>query len=108
MTEFPFLTVSRPQKWLQFGVLIGTVATTLLNFGEPGDNVVFVSAICFTFAALLAIAYAGVIFVVRALKLRNREVSEWYYDKYGPTVLSLVLLASIGVNLVMRIVEGAE
>ncbi|QRW03866.1 vacuolar transporter chaperone 4 [Ceratobasidium sp. AG-Ba] len=93
-------------KWLQFAVLIGTVATTLLNFSKPGDHVALVSAICFTFAALLAIAYAGVIFVVRALKLRSREVSEWYYDRYGPTVLSLVLLASIATNLGMRLVEG--
>ncbi|QRV89661.1 vacuolar transporter chaperone 4 [Ceratobasidium sp. AG-Ba] len=93
-------------KWLQFAVLIGTVATTLLNFSKPGDRVAFVSAICFTFAALLAIAYAGVIFVVRALKLRSREVSEWYYDRYGPTVLSLVLLASIATNLGMRLAEG--
>jgi hypothetical protein len=70
--------------------------------------VAFVSAICFTFASLLSIAYAGVIFVVRALKLRSREVSEWYYDRYGPTVLSLVLLASIATNLGMRMVEGAN
>ncbi|CEL55103.1 Vacuolar transporter chaperone 4 OS=Schizosaccharomyces pombe (strain 972 / ATCC 24843) GN=vtc4 PE=1 SV=2 [Rhizoctonia solani AG-1 IB] len=92
-------------KWLQFAVMIGTVATTLLNFSKPGDNVAFYSAICFTFASLLAIAYAGVIFVIRALKLRTREVSEWYYDRYGPTVLSVVLLASIAANLGMRIAE---
>ncbi|KAF8666569.1 SPX protein [Rhizoctonia solani] len=92
-------------KWLQFAVMIGTVATTLLNFSKPGDNVAFYSAICFTFASLLAIAYAGVIFVIRALKLRTREVSEWYYDRYGPTVLSVVLLASIAANLGMRISE---
>ncbi|CAE6443403.1 unnamed protein product [Rhizoctonia solani] len=92
-------------KWLQFAVMIGTVATTLLNFSKPGDNVAFYSAICFTIASLLAIAYAGVIFVIRALKLRTREVSEWYYDRYGPTVLSLVLLASIAANLGMRIAE---
>ena len=85
--------------------MIGTVATTLLNFSKPGDNVAFYSAICFTFASLLAIAYAGVIFVIRALKLRAHEVSEWYYDRYGPTVLSLVLLASIVANLGMRIAE---
>ncbi|KAH7342109.1 SPX-domain-containing protein [Rhizoctonia solani] len=92
-------------KWLQFGVMIGTVATTLLNFSKPGDNVAFYSAICFTFASLLAIAYAGVIFVIRALKLRTREVSEWYYDRYGPTILSVVLLASIVANLGMRVAE---
>ncbi|KAJ1307185.1 hypothetical protein OPQ81_001301 [Rhizoctonia solani] len=92
-------------KWLQFAVMIGTVATTLLNFSKPGDNVAFYSAVCFTFASLLAIAYAGVIFVVRALKLRTREVSEWYYDRYGPTTLSIVLLASIVTNLGMRIAE---
>ncbi|KAG8733668.1 vacuolar transporter chaperone [Ceratobasidium sp. 423] len=92
-------------KWLQFAVMIGTVATTLLNFGKPGDHVAFYSAICFTIASLLAIAYAGVIFVIRALKLRTREVSEWYYDRYGPTVLSVVLLASIAANLGMRIAE---
>lgn len=90
------------QSWLQFGVLIGSIATALLNFLPPDDDRGLIAAGLFTFSALAAIAYSGVIFVHRALRLRARDADGLYYDKYGPSVLCITLFAALAVNLGLR------
>jgi hypothetical protein len=98
-----FPAFPRPfQKWLHFSVIVGTVATTLLNFLSPEDGVGLISAFAFTFAALLCIAYSGAIYAYRAYSLRHRIAEGWYYDPYGPTVLCIILGLSIAVNLILR------
>ena len=96
------------QRWLNFAIYIGTIATTLLNFVPPGDTVGLISAGFFTFAALAAIAYSAVIFVIRAYSIRQRSAEGMYYDKYGPTVLSVILLTAILVNIILRLKEMTE
>jgi len=90
-------------KWLQFGVLIGSISTALLNFIPPDDTRGLVAAGLFTLAALLAIAYSGVIFVHRSLKLRRRDADGLYYDKWGPTVLCFFLAAALLTNIGLRL-----
>lgn len=63
-----------------------------------------ISAGCFTITALLAIVYSGGMYTYRILKMRKRQAVE-YHDKYGPTVLCAALLASVVVNLVLRLRE---
>jgi hypothetical protein len=62
----------------------------------------------FTFTALLAIVYSAAIFVYRTLHLRKRRAEGVYYDKYGPTILCVVLLAALATNLVLRLFDMAE
>jgi hypothetical protein len=93
------------KKWLNTAVFIGTIATTLLNFIPADDQRGLISAALFTFCALLAVAYSGVVFVYRALRLRKRRAEGMYYDKYGPTILSIVLLAALGTNIGLRWTE---
>ncbi|CCL98802.1 uncharacterized protein FIBRA_00807 [Fibroporia radiculosa] len=95
-------------KWLHFAIYIGTIATTLLNFIDPRDTVGLISAGLFTLTALVAIAYSAIIFVYRALKLRKRHADGMYYDKYGPTVLSLFLVGALGISVVLRLREMAD
>jgi uncharacterized membrane protein YidH (DUF202 family) len=92
-------------KWLSFAVLIGSIATTLLNFVPADDPRGLISAALFTLAALLSIAYSAIIFVYRALRLRARSAEGLYYDKYGPTVLCFVLLAALGTNIGLRMAD---
>jgi len=92
-------------KWLNFAVLIGTIATTLLNFIPANDKKGLISAFLFTLSALLAIAYSAIIFVYRALRLRSRSASGLYYDRYGPTMLCFVLLAALATNIGLRASE---
>ena len=67
------------QKWLHFGIFIGTIATTLLNFIPPDDRVGLISAWCFTGVALGAIAYSAIIFVYRAYRLRERRAEGLFF-----------------------------
>ncbi|ORX37345.1 putative vacuole fusion, non-autophagic-related protein [Kockovaella imperatae] len=91
-------------KWTHFAVLLSAVSIGLLNFVPATDPVGMYAASCFTFTALLAITYSGGMFVYRIAKLRKRMAIE-YHDKYGPTVLCLALVASVLVNLILRIRE---
>ncbi|THH08590.1 hypothetical protein EW145_g2600 [Phellinidium pouzarii] len=93
------------QKWLQFGVLIGSISTALLNFIPPDDTRGLLAAGLFTLTALLAIAYSCVIFVYRAMKLRRRHTDGLYYDKWGPTVLCFALGAALLTNVGLRYKE---
>ncbi|KAJ7745737.1 VTC domain-containing protein [Mycena metata] len=95
-------------KWLNNAVFIGTIATTLLNFTSPEDSRGLISAALFTLAALLAIAYSAAIFVFRAYRLRARRAEGLYYDKYGPTLLCLVLFLALATNIGLRVSEMME
>ncbi|TCD72002.1 vacuolar transporter chaperone [Steccherinum ochraceum] len=92
-------------KWLHFAIYVGTIATTLLNFVDPEDTTGLISAGLFTFAALAAIAYSAIIFVYRAYSIRTRRAEGMYYDKYGPTILSIMLLGALGTNIGLRVKE---
>ncbi|KAG6845478.1 hypothetical protein H0H87_008838 [Tephrocybe sp. NHM501043] len=92
-------------KWMNNAVFIGTIATTLLNFTPADDSRGLISAAFFTFTALLAIAYSVGIFVYRSYKLRERHAEGLYYDKYGPTILCLVLFLALATNIGLRVSE---
>lgn len=89
-------------------IFIGTIATTLLNFVQPEDTLGLIGAAMFTFCALLAISYACGIFVYRVMRMRKRRAEGMYYDKYGPTILSIVLLAALAVNVGTRVAQMVE
>jgi hypothetical protein len=82
--------------------LLGTVATTLLNFIPADDRVGRFSAGCFTLTALMAIVYSGAMYTYRTLRLRKRAAIEWH-DPWGPSVLCGAVLASVAINLVLRL-----
>lgn len=91
-------------KWLHFSVLLATIATTLLNFIAPDDAVGLLSAACFTGTALLAILYSAGMYTLRVMRLRKRLAIS-YHDPYGPTLLCVALIASVLVNLGLRLRE---
>jgi hypothetical protein len=91
-------------QWSHFAVLLSAVSIGLLNFIQPDDAVGLFSASCFTVTALLAIVYCGGMYAYRILKLRKRMAID-YHDKYGPTLLCIALVASVLVNLVLRLRE---
>ncbi len=80
------------------------MATTLLNFVPADDSVGRFSAGCFTVTALLAILYSGGMYTYRVLRLRKRAAIDWH-DPYGPTALCGAVIASVAVNLVLRLRE---
>lgn len=93
-------------KWLEFSVFLSALAVGLLNFSTPGDRSGLVAASFFTIVALCCIAYSGVLYMWRALKIRAKESSNVYFDALGPSILCAALLSATIVNFVLRYAEA--
>jgi uncharacterized membrane protein YidH (DUF202 family) len=92
-------------SWLEFSIIIGSIAATLLNFGD--DYIAFASAWSFTVIAALALLYSAILYVWRVDKIRKRrDVKRVYHEKWGPTLLCLGLLTAVLVNFILRIRHG--
>ncbi|RMD44053.1 hypothetical protein DV735_g1097, partial [Chaetothyriales sp. CBS 134920] len=88
-------------SWLEFSIIIGSIAAALLNFG---DRIAVTAAWGFTIIAILALLYSLVIYVLRVDLIRKRRAKiSRYYDKWGTTLLCFGLLAVTIVNFVLRI-----
>ncbi|KAK5451421.1 vacuolar transporter chaperone [Exophiala xenobiotica] len=97
-TERTFLS------WLEFSIIIGSIAATLLNFG---DSVSLASAWGFTIVACAALVYSVVIYWLRVQMIRKRRASiSRYYDRYGTTALCVGLLVATALTFVFRVREN--
>jgi uncharacterized membrane protein YidH (DUF202 family) len=95
-TERTFLS------WLEFSILIGSIAATLLNFG---DSLAFAAAWAFTIVACIALLYSAALYLWRVRKIRERRAVT-YHDKYGPTILCLGLFGAVAVSFGFRFGKG--
>jgi uncharacterized membrane protein YidH (DUF202 family) len=92
-------------SWLEFSIILGSIAAALLNFGS--DDVTFASSWGFTILASLTLLYSLILYVWRVDKIRKRrDVKRVYHEKWGPTILCLGLLAAVLVNFGLRIRNG--
>ncbi|KAL2843225.1 VTC domain-containing protein [Aspergillus pseudodeflectus] len=89
-------------SWLEFSILLGTIAATLLNFGD--DYITFACSWAFTILAAVALIYSLVLYIWRVDKIRKRrDVKRVYYEKWGPTVVGVGLVAIMLTNFVLRV-----
>lgn len=95
-------------KWLELSVFVSALAIGMINYSKPGDRVGLIVSGLFTIVSLVCIAYSGIIYVVRSLKIRSRQASNVYFDAYGPSFLCATLLAVTIVNFVLRYRETNE
>ncbi|KAL1982998.1 hypothetical protein VTN96DRAFT_613 [Rasamsonia emersonii] len=92
-------------SWLEFSIILGSIAGTLLNFGS--DYVTFASAWVFTVIAVMSLLYSAILYIWRVDKIRKRrDVKRVYHEKWGPTILCLGLLTAVLVNFILRIQHG--
>lgn len=92
-------------SWLEFSIILGSIAAALLNFGN--DTVTLSSSWAFTILAALALLYSLVLYIWRVDKIRKRrDVKRVYHEAWGPTVLCLGLVAAICVNFGLRLRGG--
>lgn len=94
-TERTFLS------WLEFSILLGSIAATLLNFG---DGLSLYSAWGFTFLAIASLLYSLGIYLWRVRMIQRRR-TVGYHDRFGPSVLCAGLLAAVVVSFVVRVRE---
>ncbi|KAL3480714.1 vacuolar transporter chaperone 4 [Aspergillus californicus] len=89
-------------SWLEFSILLGTIAATLLNFGE--DYITFACSWAFTVLAAVALVYSLMLYIWRVDKIRKRrDVKRVYYEKWGPTVVGVGMVVIMLTNFVLRI-----
>ncbi|KAJ5084102.1 hypothetical protein NUU61_008681 [Penicillium alfredii] len=92
-------------SWLEFSIIVGGIAATLLNFGA--DSATLASSWAFTVLAALSLVYSLFLYIWRVDKIRKRrDVKRVYYEKWGPTVVGVGLVAVILVNFGLRVRAG--
>ena len=91
-------------SWLEFSIILGSIAATLLNFG---DNLSLASAWGFTIVACFALLYSMVLYLWRVKMIRERRAVR-YHDKYGPTGLCVALFAAVAVSFGIRLGAGGD
>ncbi|KAJ1917236.1 hypothetical protein H4219_003320 [Mycoemilia scoparia] len=89
-------------SWLNFSIMLGSLALGLLNFGNATSRI---SGIVFTAIAMGIMIYALVLFQKRAERIRQRD-SRPYDDRRGPTMLVCVLLTAIMLNFYLNLTKG--
>lgn len=86
-------------SWLEFGIILGSIAATLLNFG---DHVSLYSAWGFTLVACAALVYSAGLYLWRVRMIRGRRAVR-YHDAVGPTVLCGGLFVAVAINFGLRL-----
>ena len=86
-------------SWLEFCIIIGSIAATLLNFG---DRVSLASAWAFTLVACVALLYSMGLYLWRVRMIRGRRAVR-YHDWFGPSILCVLLLVAVAVSFGVRL-----
>ncbi|KAJ1836831.1 GTPase regulator Nrf1 [Coemansia sp. RSA 2703] len=89
-------------SWLNFAIVLGSLALGLLNFGDSTGKI---AGAVFTLIAMMVMVYALMLFQWRAERIRQRHAGP-YDDRRGPTVLVLVLISAILINFYLRFVHS--
>ena len=85
-------------SWLEFSIILGSIAATLLNFG---DKVSLWASIAFTLVACAALLYSMCLYLWRVKCIRERKAVR-YHDPWGPTALCAGLVGAVIVNFAIR------
>lgn len=86
-------------SWLEFSIILGSIAATLLNFG---DSISLASAWGFTIVACVALLYSMGLYLWRVQMIRGRRAVR-YHDRWGPSFLCLGLAAAVGISFGVRL-----
>ncbi|KAK3826915.1 MAG: hypothetical protein JOS17DRAFT_664119, partial [Linnemannia elongata] len=82
--------------WIKFGILLGTMALTLCNFGRIGSLAFYIGS-SMLLLAMTTLGYAILMFHYRDRSL-GRRLKVCYYDRKGPTIVCCVLIFACSIN----------
>jgi len=83
---------------------LGSIAATLLNFG---DSISLASAWAFTIVAVIALLYSMGLYLWRVDNIKRRKAVN-YHDKWGPSFLCFGLVVAVAISFGFRIAHGGE
>ncbi|KAJ1722347.1 hypothetical protein LPJ53_003215 [Coemansia erecta] len=86
-------------SWLNFAIVLGSLALGLLNFGDRTGRI---AGAAFTVISMGVMVYALMLFQWRAERIRRREAGP-YDDRTGPTVLVVVLISAVVLNFYLKV-----
>ncbi|KAF9346362.1 vacuolar transporter chaperone [Mortierella sp. AD094] len=89
--------------WIRFGILQGSIAVTLLSFGEGIPAYVGVVGIIL---ALLTLIYATTLYHLRHLYMITKRQDIDYQQKVIPTLICVGLILLYATNLILNLVIG--
>jgi SPX domain protein involved in polyphosphate accumulation len=82
-------------SYMEFAILIGSIAGALLNFGH--DWVTVSAAWSFMVTAVLVLLYSLGMYIWRSYNIRLKRAVQ-YDDRFGPTAACVILLISFAIN----------
>ncbi|KAF9993475.1 hypothetical protein BGZ79_001834 [Entomortierella chlamydospora] len=89
--------------WIRFGILQGSIAVTLLSFGDGVPAYIGVAGIVL---ALLTLIYATTLFHLRHLYMITKRDDVDYKQRVIPTMICIGLILLYAVNLILNLVMG--
>ncbi|KAH7055455.1 hypothetical protein BKA57DRAFT_376523, partial [Linnemannia elongata] len=81
--------------WIKFGLLLGSMALTLLSFGKSVGMQV---GLFLVLVAMSTLVYATTIFHLRDRWMKQFRLDVLYYDRVGPSILFMALFVAFATN----------
>ncbi|KAG0286538.1 hypothetical protein BGZ96_009377 [Linnemannia gamsii] len=88
--------------WIKFGLLLGSMALTLLSFGKSMGLQV---GLFLVLVAMASLVYATTIFHLRDRWMKQFRLDVLYYDRLGPSVLFMALFLAFATNVVLTVLK---
>ncbi|KAG0210695.1 vacuolar transporter chaperone [Mortierella sp. NVP41] len=82
--------------WIKSAMLMGSLAMTLLSFGE--NNLTPYIGVALLVICLMTLIYSNTVFQVRMEWLNMRRDDVQYYDRVAPTILAFLVMITFGFN----------
>ncbi|OAQ33647.1 hypothetical protein K457DRAFT_55766, partial [Linnemannia elongata AG-77] len=85
--------------WIKFGLLLGSMALTLLSFGKSVGMQV---GLFLVLVAMSTLVYATTIFHLRDRWMKQFRLDVLYYDRVGPSILFMALFVAFATNVARK------
>ncbi|KAG0313722.1 hypothetical protein BGZ97_009961 [Linnemannia gamsii] len=82
--------------WIKAAMLVGSLAMTLLSFGE--NNITPYIGVALLVICLMMLIYSTTVFQVRMEWLNMRRKDVVYYDRFAPSILTVLVFAIFAFN----------
>ncbi|KAI7818705.1 hypothetical protein BC939DRAFT_387867, partial [Gamsiella multidivaricata] len=84
--------------WIKFGLHLGSMALTLLSFGQGTTAVGLQVGLFLVMVTMMTLVYATMVFHLRHRWMIQLRADVRFYDRVGPTLLSAVMFLAYATN----------